>query len=124
MDSFDFDVSDIIPIIAFGAVEEELERGKSRLLRSTGVKGGDYMRELLNCGNDQRIYEVLRMQKGTFLSLCTALRKHLKDSYHIKIEEQVGMFLWTINYSTSNGVVAERFQHSKSTVSQYVQLLL
>ena len=37
MDSFDFDVSDIIPIIAFGAVEEELQRGKSRLPIIPGV---------------------------------------------------------------------------------------
>jgi hypothetical protein len=73
MDSFDFDMSDIIPIIAIRAVEEELERGKSRLPRSTGVKGRDYMRELLNCSNDKRIYEVLYMQKGTFLFFCTAL---------------------------------------------------
>jgi hypothetical protein len=31
IDSFDFNVLDIIPIIAFRAVEEELEQGKSRL---------------------------------------------------------------------------------------------
>jgi hypothetical protein len=122
MDSVDFDdlLLDIIPIVVLGAVEEEQERGKKRIPRSTGQKGGDYMRELLNCGNERRIYEVLRMQKSTFEALCTWLRKNsdLKDTRHLRVEEQVGMFLWTINYSASSRAVAERFQHSGETISR------
>jgi len=73
MYSFNFDVLDIILIIALRGVEEELEQGKLRLLRSTRVKGGDYIQELLNYGNNKRIYKVLRIQKGTFFSLYIAL---------------------------------------------------
>ena len=88
MDSFDIDdiVLDIVPLIALGAVEtaiaQEQEQRGSRIPRSTGQKGGDYLQELLKCGSDKRIYEVLCMQKGTFQALCTRLRKDkaLKDS--------------------------------------------
>jgi hypothetical protein len=124
MDSVDFDdfddlLLDIIPVIAIGVVQEEQERGKKRVPRSTGQRGGDYLRELLNCGSDKRIYGVLRMQKGTFEALCVKLRKNgLKDTRHLRVEEQVGMFLWTINYSASSRAVAERFQHSGETVSR------
>jgi hypothetical protein len=130
MDSFDIDdiVLDIVPLIALGAVEtviaqaQEQEQRVSRIPRSTGQKGGDYLQELLNCGSDKRIYDVLRMQKGTFQALCTRLRKDraLKDSHYIRIEEQVAMFLWTLNYSASSRTVAERFQHSREPISRYV----
>jgi hypothetical protein len=128
MDLFYIDdiVLDIVPLIALGVVEtaiaQEQEQRGSRIPRSTGQKGGDYLRELLNCGSDKRIYEVLRMQRGTFQALCTRLRKDggLKDSRHIQIEEQVAMFLWTLNYSASSRTVAKRFQHSREPISRYV----
>jgi hypothetical protein len=126
MDSFDFDdlLPDIIPIIAIGAVKQaqEQQQGKG-VPRSTGQGGGDYLRELLNCGSDKRIYEVLRMRKSTFEALCINLRKKgLKDTRHLRVEEQVGMFIWTLNYSASSRAVAERFQHSKETVGRLVLL--
>jgi hypothetical protein len=51
MDSFDIDdiVLDIVPLIALGAVEtviaqaQEQEQRVSRIPRSTGQKGGDYL---------------------------------------------------------------------------------
>jgi hypothetical protein len=89
MDTFeDIDLSEIIPIIILGAVETAKD---AKTPRSTGLPGGDYLRELLNCGNEKRIYEVLRMKRDTFFKLCLWLRKNstLKDSRHILIEEQV-----------------------------------
>jgi hypothetical protein len=117
MDAFeDIDLSEIIPIIALGAVEAT--KG-ARTSRSTGQPGGDYLRELL-ASSEKRVYEVLRMKKATFCELCLWLRRNgnLKDSRFILIEEQVAMFLWTINYSASTRVVAERFQHSTEPVSR------
>ena len=68
MDIFeDIDLSDIIPIIVLGAVEDAKTR---RTPRNTSLAGSDYLRELLSCGNDKRIYGVLRMKKETFRSLC------------------------------------------------------
>jgi hypothetical protein len=118
MDTFeDIDILDIVPIIVLGAVDTAKA---TEIPRSTGLPGGDYLRELLNCGNEKRIYEVLRMKRDTFSELYLWLRKksNLKDSRHILIEEQVAMFLWTINYSASMRVVAERFQHSTEPVSR------
>lgn len=118
MDTFeDIDILDIVPIIVLGAVDTAKA---TEIPRSTGLPGGDYLRELLNCGNEKRIYEVLRMKRDTFSELYLWLRKksNLKDSRYILIEEQVAMFLWTINYSASMRVVAERFQHSTEPVSR------
>jgi hypothetical protein len=42
----DIDITDIVPIIALGAVQE----AASKVPRSTGLSGSDYLRELLNCG--------------------------------------------------------------------------
>ena len=72
MDLFDIDdiVLDIVPLITLGVVEtaiaQEQEQRGSRIPRSTGQKGVDYLRELLNYGSDKRIYKVLHMQRGTF----------------------------------------------------------
>ena len=74
MDSFeDVDFSQIISIITLGAVDEAKDQGNQKLQDS---------RELLECGNEKRIYyEVLRMQKDTFNRLCMRLRRAgLKDS--------------------------------------------
>ena len=117
MDAFDIDLSEIIPMVILGAVENAKE---PKIPRNTGLPGGHYLRELLKCGNDKRIYSVLRMQKDTFYSLCLWLRKNsdLEDSQHILIEEQVAMFLWIINFDASMALAAERFQHSTEPVSR------
>ncbi|MDX6296005.1 MAG: hypothetical protein QOH50_5264 [Kribbellaceae bacterium] len=118
MDIFeDIDLSDIIPIIVLGAVEDAKTR---RTPRNTGLSGSDYLRELLTCGNDKRIYGVLRMKKETFTSLCLWLQQHtrLKESRYIALEEQVAIFLWIINYSASTWQTAERFQRSTATISR------
>ena len=112
----DIEISDIIPIIALGAVQESA----LRVPRSTGLSGGDYLRELLSCGNNKRIYSVLRMQKETFNQLVIWLRTYgnLKDGRALLVPEQVAIFLWVINYSASIATTAERFQHSTETISR------
>jgi hypothetical protein len=62
----DIDITDIVPIIAFGAMQE----AQSKVSRSTRLPGAAYLEKLLNCGNDKRIYSVLQMKKDTFLGLC------------------------------------------------------
>lgn len=112
----DIDFTDIAPIIALGAVQE----AASKAPRSTGLPGSEYLRELLNCKNEKRIYSVLRMKKETFNKLCLWLRKNtdLKDSRYILLDEQVAMFLWIINHNESIEKTAERFQHSMEPVSR------
>jgi hypothetical protein len=118
MDSFEgVDFSDIISIVALGVVEEAK---RSKTPKTTGLPGAEYLRELLQSGNEKRIYEVIRMQKETFDQLCLRLRRNagLKDSRHILVDQQVAIFLWIINYSASITATAERFQHSTETISR------
>ena len=64
MDSFDLiadiEISDIIPIIVLGVVQE----AASRVPRNTGLSGGDCLRELLSCGTDIR--ETLKSFRSWF----------------------------------------------------------
>ena len=120
MDCFDLfediDFTEIVPLIALGAVQEATQR----VPRNTRLSGGDYLRELLSCENEKRIYSVLRMRKDTFNQLCLWLRDHtsLRDTRHLLIEQQVAVFLWIINFSASIPSTAERFQHSWETISR------
>jgi hypothetical protein len=79
----DIDITDIVPIIALGAVQE----AQSKVLRSTGLPGIAYLKELLNCRNDKRIYSVLRMKRDTFLGLCQWFKNSnsLKDTVYLAI---------------------------------------
>ena len=114
----DIDIKDIIPAIVLGVAQSaKVEKTP----RSTSLLGYEYLFELLQ-SSPKRIYDVLQMQRATFCKLCDWLKVNtpLKASRYISIQEQVAMFLWTINYSASNRQVIERFQHSGETISQYI----
>jgi hypothetical protein len=102
--SIDIDILDLIPLIILGAVEGTKPE---RMPQNTGQKGGVYLEELLS-STTNRIYDVLRMKKETFITL----------TRYTSVQEQVFMFLWTLNYSASNQSIRERFQHSGETVSR------
>jgi hypothetical protein len=113
----DIDIKGIIPLIVIGAINE----GHRANARNKGSKSGaDYLRELLNCGNEKRIYNVLRMKPDTFKQLCRWMRinGHLKDSREALIEQQVAMFLWTINFNSSNYTTAERWGLTTEPISR------
>jgi hypothetical protein len=115
---YDIDLEELIPLVAIGAAQAtKLGRGTPR---STGLPGRVYVHELFQNGTPRRIYDVLRMQKETFFKLCDWLESNtdIESSRHISVQEQVAMFLWTINFSASNRQVMERFQHSGETVSR------
>jgi hypothetical protein len=88
----DIDLLEIIPLLVLSAAQNAIP---SRIPRNTGLPGGEYLEELLECGNDKRIYLVLRIKKETFKSLCLWLRENagLTDSRYIMLEEQIAMFL-------------------------------
>lgn len=106
--NLDLDPEGIIPAIVIGAVQAIRPENTPR---NTGQPGKEYLHELLQCGSSKRIYEVLRMEKVTFLKLCDWLECNtaLQSLRYIGIQEQVAMFLWTINYLASNRQVMERF---------------
>ncbi|PKI68529.1 hypothetical protein CRG98_011078 [Punica granatum] len=74
--------------------------------------------------SDVRFFESFRMEPHVFRNLCDTLRMScgITDSRKgVTVEEQVGMFLLVISHSMRFSMVAERFQHSKETVSQVIK---
>ncbi len=90
-------------------------------MRTSSLSGAAYVFELLDCGNDRHIKEVLRMSKNSFDGLISWAdeKQLLLPSRNISVEEQVAMFLSTLGQGLSNLAVQERFQHSGETVSRY-----
>jgi hypothetical protein len=93
MDYFDdIDLEYVIPAIVITAAQTIRPENTPR---NTGQPGREYLYKLLEGGSSKRIYEVLRMQKETFLKLCDWLESNttLQSSRYITIQEQVAMFL-------------------------------
>jgi hypothetical protein len=88
-------------------------------LRTSPLSGAAYVFELLDCRNDRRIKEVLRMKKNTFdgLIIWANEKQLLQASRNTSVEEQLTMFLSTLGQGLSNRAVQERFQHSGETMS-------
>ncbi|PKI70110.1 hypothetical protein CRG98_009497 [Punica granatum] len=98
------------------AAEEEVSRNIP--CRTSHLQGRYYIEEVL--GNDTRCYENFNMNPHVFHNLCDTLRANcgIRNSRNgITVEEMVSMFLMVVAHSTRLAVVAERFQHSKETVS-------
>ena len=93
-------------------------RADKQPCRTSELLGRQYMIELLN-GHEDRLFESCRMDKSMFHALCHTLRTmdFLQDTKIITVEEALGMFLLTVCHNTRNRIIAERFQHSKETIS-------
>ncbi|KAF6166200.1 hypothetical protein GIB67_023910, partial [Kingdonia uniflora] len=63
------------------------------------------------------MYENLRMDKLVFKKLCDILTMEgsLRDTRGVSVDEQVGMFLYTIGHDERSRIVQERYQHSEET---------
>jgi hypothetical protein len=114
--SDDSELEEIAAVIVVAAIKASKQE---KTPRHTGQPGHVYLEKLLK-SSPTRVYQVLRMQKETFKDLCTWLASNteLRSTWRISIEEQVAMFLWTINYGASSRQDMERFQHSAETVSR------
>lgn len=110
---------ELVALVALAVVATH--QSESTISHQTGTPGSQYLMELLS-STPQRIYNVLRMNKQTFYKLCEWLNDNteLKGTWRTSLQEQLAMFLWTVNYSASQRQVAERFQHSGETVHRYV----
>jgi hypothetical protein len=95
-------------------------------MRTSSLSGGEYINEVMSCGNPKRIQQVLRMKLEVFQFLCSELQTKggLAPSRHVSVEEQVAMFLCAIAHSDTNREIQERFQHSGETVSRYFHVVL
>lgn len=94
-------------------------------IRDSQLSGPEWMRELLH-GHVDRIYEAFRMEKHVFGNLCRLMRSRgwLKDGREIKVDEQLGIFLFMICHKSSNRNLCERFQRSGQTISKYFAIVL
>lgn len=83
--------------------------------------GDAYLKEVLACGNHNRIQHVLRMPLSTFehLSKWMHERKILISGKRVSVEEQLAIFLSIVGKNWSNREAQERFQHSGDTISRY-----
>jgi hypothetical protein len=89
MDLLDLDLEEIVPLIAISAAQASMD---TKTPQRTGQSGSDYLEELLT-STPKRIYEVLRMQRETFYSLCRWLEDNttLRSTWRTSIEEQVAV---------------------------------
>nr|XP_048328401.1 uncharacterized protein LOC107422048 [Ziziphus jujuba var. spinosa] len=93
--------------------------------RTSMLSGQNFITELLN-GSEKTCYELFRMDKNIFLSLCTCLKQHeyLKDTKVVRVEEALAMFLIIIGHNVGMRLIADRFQHSLETVDRHFTLTL
>lgn len=83
------------------------------------LSGFAWVQELLN-GHPERIKNELGMRKHVFLALVQELQDSgLDDSKFITLKEQTAIFLYTCVTGLKSRHVAERFQHSHTTITKY-----
>ena len=97
MDYLNIDSLDITPYIILGVVPNAWNVKSSM---NTSQQESAYLQEFLESGNYKRIYRIFRMTKEVFDMLYMWFGSHggLTNSRHLMIEEQVAMFLWTVNF--------------------------
>jgi hypothetical protein len=93
---------------------------KPRPYHTSVLRGRDWVQELVD-GHHQRIKDSLGVRRSVFLWLCLELVKKgaLRPTRHVDVPEHVALFLWAAVTNLSNRHIAEKFQRSGSTVSQY-----
>ncbi|XP_031393173.1 protein ALP1-like isoform X1 [Punica granatum] len=120
--SSDAQLMGIYLALEIAAAEEDVPRNIP--CRTSRLQGRYYIEKVL--GNDTRCYENFRMNPHIFHNLCDTLRANcgIRNSRNgMTVEEMVGMFLLVVAHSTRLAVVAERFQHSKETVSRVIKVI-
>ncbi|XP_048138571.1 uncharacterized protein LOC115743588 [Rhodamnia argentea] len=94
-------------------------------IRDSAFSGAQWIREIIH-GHSDRVCEAFRMERHVFLNLCGLFtaRGWLGDSRYLKVDEQVGIFLYLLCHGGSNRDLTERFQCSRQTISWYFNLVL
>ena len=110
-------------------------RKRKRGERTAGITYGpmeerDRMRiEYLNnkiWRDDTVCVNMLRLNRDKFFRLCNLFRDRglLKDTIHVCVEQQVGMFLNIVGHNLRNKLVGTNFDRSGETVSRYFNKVL
>ena len=89
------------------------------------LSGKEYIREIM-CGNPIQCYDAIRMKPHVFLNLCDKLKMMnlLQDCNEVSVEEGLAMSLRILCHGTTQRIIADRFQHSTSTVHYWFKTVL
>lgn len=115
----DDDDEDVAVALAVIICNDLLRRADHQPLRTSILTGASYTTELLE-GAHRRCYEVTRFTPIQVLYLKRILErapKPLHSSRHVSSSEKLLIFLTVLAASISNRTIAERYQHSGSTIS-------
>ena len=88
-------------------------------------KGNSFCRDIIH-SNEVDCHDQIQMSREAFFSLAHILRLKgsLRDTIHLKLEEQLVMFLHTLGHNLRNRKIAHNFGHSGETVSRYFHKVL
>jgi hypothetical protein len=116
-DSSDSDIDWVLPLLLLSTF---CLRRQPRIASNRLYSGQEYIDNLLNCGNDVRIQDQLRMRLNTFYSLRDWLVNNtkLKGSRKVSIEEKLVTFIYIASTGASNRQAQERFNRGAWTISQ------
>jgi hypothetical protein len=86
---------------------------------TSSLTGLAWLRELFQ-GHPIRFYNVFGMERHVFRQLVVelALFTGLGHSKHVRMVEQVAIFLWMVRMGARNREAMERFQRSADTISK------
>ena len=82
--------------------------------------GSLFIQEVLD-GSSSICYELMRMEKHGFISLCHMFREKrwLVDSKHLSVEEKMAIFLMTISHNLRNRLLKNRLIEKTYVDTQY-----
>jgi hypothetical protein len=111
-----------VVLAAMATVEVYSISSEKQPYHTSLLTGQHWLIELLTSPNPHRLKEQLGLQRHVYLALVSQLTDlaGLRDSRQVSAHEQVAIFLYTVTGNASIRKVAERFQHSTQTVSNYV----
>ena len=106
----------IVPALLEGLNEEK------RLVHTSEYTGAKKMREIL-AGHESWCRSEFRMEPPIFKAISNYLRREglLRDTRGVKVEEQLGMFMFMMSHNASNGRLQKAFQHSGETIHRHIK---
>ena len=92
-----------------------------RTQHNSELQGASWIQELL-AEHPERIKNNLSVSQARFIYICNFLqcKTAFSDLRDITTEEQLGIFLFAVATNMSMRRIAERFQHSTSTIIEYI----
>lgn len=111
----------VLATLSLALLVETSRHLSPRPYHTSKLRGREWVQELLE-GHPQRIKDNLGIHKYVFRVLCSELVRKggLRPTKHVDVAEHVALFLWAAVTNLTNRHLAEKFQRSGSTISQYV----